>query len=147
MSLIKRVVPSLLIGTFLIILIYHTRDSSSKNKIGVRTIIRKKKGMLGSKNSVQISDRSASIQEGPAINTVRGSKFRDVLCKEDLQHIQEIETTNVENTSTKQLTDIFFKSVTRYAITSCVLSRDGNTLAKIFSTMMLGLGKRIQIVF
>ena len=41
------------------------------------------------------------------------SRFRAATCQEDLQHINEIENTNVEATSSSQLTEILYKSVTR----------------------------------
>ena len=41
------------------------------------------------------------------------SMFSDATCQEDLQHINEIENTNVEATSSSQLTEILYKSVTR----------------------------------
>ena len=41
------------------------------------------------------------------------SVFRAATCQEDLQHIYEIENTNVKATSSSQLTEILYKSVTR----------------------------------
>ena len=41
------------------------------------------------------------------------SVFRAATCQEDLQHIYEIENTNVKARSSSQLTEILYKSVTR----------------------------------
>ena len=43
----------------------------------------------------------------------QGSVFRAATCQEDLQHIYDIEHTNVKGTSSSQLTEILYKSVTR----------------------------------
>ena len=39
--------------------------------------------------------------------------FRDVTCEEDKQNINEIKNTNIEEKSSSQLAEIFYKSVTR----------------------------------
>ena len=39
--------------------------------------------------------------------------FRAATCQEDLQHIRAIEHTNVQETSSSQLSEILYKSVTR----------------------------------
>ena len=41
------------------------------------------------------------------------SVFGDATCQEDLQHINEIQNTNIEATSASQLAEILYKSVTR----------------------------------
>lgn len=39
--------------------------------------------------------------------------FRGTTCQEDIEHIKEIKNTNVTATSSSQLTEILYKSVTR----------------------------------
>ena len=52
-------------------------------------------------------------QKNHVLHHSQESRFRAATCQEDLQHINEIENTNVEATSSSQLTEILYKSVTR----------------------------------
>ena len=122
MSHLKWVAPlSLLTGASFIFIIHYLRNIGNRSEISLMAIM-SQENLHKSNNTIsRISHESILFEKGPVINTLDGNKFRDVICKEDLQHIREIENTNIETTSSKQLTDIFFKSVTRHVITSCVL--------------------------
>ena len=62
---------------------------------------------------VKRNGNSNREQNNHVLHHSEKSRFRAATCQEDLQHINEIENTNVEATSSSQLTEILYKSVTR----------------------------------
>ena len=70
-----------------------------------RTSIRQEDNNLNDNPNMGHSNRLSQISQE--------SVFRAATCQEDLQHIYEIENTNVKTTSSSQLTEILYKSVTR----------------------------------
>ena len=62
---------------------------------------------------VKRNGNSNREQNNHVLHHSQESRFRAATCQEDLQHINEIENTNVEATSSSQLTEILYKSVTR----------------------------------
>ena len=62
---------------------------------------------------IKLNGNSNKEQTKHVSQISQGSVFRAATCQEDLQHIYEIEHTNVEGTSSSQLTEILYKSVTR----------------------------------
>ena len=122
MSHLKWVAPlSLLTGASFIFIIHYLRNIGNRSEISLMAIM-SQENLHKSNNTIShILHKRILFEKGPVINTLDGNKFRDVVCKEDLQHIREIENTNIDMTSSEQLTEIFFRSVTRHAITSCVL--------------------------
>ena len=53
------------------------------------------------------------LQENISSHLYQDNVFRAATCQEDLQHIRAIELTNVKETSSSQLSEILYKSVTR----------------------------------
>ena len=70
-----------------------------------RTSIRQEDNNLNDNPNMGHSNRLSQISQE--------SVFRAATCQEDLQHIYEIENTDVKTTSSSQLTEILYKSVTR----------------------------------
>ena len=62
---------------------------------------------------IKRNGNSNKEQKNHVLHHSQESRFRATTCQEDLQHINEIENTNVEATSSSQLTEILYKSVTR----------------------------------
>jgi len=68
---------------------------------------------------VKRNGNSNREQNNHVLHHSQESRFRAATCQEDLQHIHEIENTNVEATSAPQLTEILYKSVARPVQAGC----------------------------